>query len=103
MRKRRARTLRFFKRYAPTTIGLARGWTAALVGAMPASNSERKYLIALPNGFLGPGKTFCAHAPGAVEPLGSAIKYFRSEFEAGIAPARAGDLNQVVTPTMVGA
>lgn len=34
--------------------------------------------------FLGPGKTFCAHAPGAVEPLGSAIKYFRSEFEAGV-------------------
>jgi NADH-quinone oxidoreductase subunit F len=36
-------------------------------------------------GFLGPGKTFCAHAPGAVEPLGSAMKYFRPEFEAGIA------------------
>lgn len=35
--------------------------------------------------FLGPGKTFCAHAPGAVEPLQSAIKYFREEFEAGIA------------------
>ncbi|CFU85890.1 NADH-quinone oxidoreductase subunit NuoF [Yersinia pseudotuberculosis] len=35
--------------------------------------------------FLGPGKTFCAHAPGAVEPLQSAIKYFRDEFEAGIA------------------
>ncbi|SUF13954.1 NADH dehydrogenase I chain F [Salmonella enterica] len=34
--------------------------------------------------FLGPGKTFCAHAPGAVEPLQSAIKYFREEFEAGI-------------------
>ncbi|MDO9321436.1 MAG: NADH-ubiquinone oxidoreductase-F iron-sulfur binding region domain-containing protein, partial [Pseudomonas sp.] len=34
---------------------------------------------------LGPGKTFCAHAPGAIEPLGSAIKYFRHEFEAGIA------------------
>ncbi|MEX9771076.1 NADH-quinone oxidoreductase subunit NuoF [Morganella morganii] len=34
--------------------------------------------------FLGPGKTFCAHAPGAVEPLQSAIKYFRDEFEAGI-------------------
>jgi len=30
------------------------------------------------------GHTFCAHAPGAVEPLGSAIKYFRDEFEAGI-------------------
>ncbi|HEE2196591.1 TPA: NADH-quinone oxidoreductase subunit F, partial [Klebsiella pneumoniae] len=25
-----------------------------------------------------------AHAPGAVEPLQSAIKYFREEFEAGI-------------------
>ena len=37
--------------------------------------------------FLGPGKTFCAHAPGAVEPLGSAIKYFRSEFEAGVSQA----------------
>lgn len=35
--------------------------------------------------FLGPGKTFCAHAPGAMEPLQSAIKYFRDEFEAGIA------------------
>ncbi len=33
---------------------------------------------------LGPGKTFCAHAPGAVEPLKSALKYFREEFEAGI-------------------
>ncbi|ASX26748.1 NADH-quinone oxidoreductase subunit NuoF [Candidatus Williamhamiltonella defendens] len=35
--------------------------------------------------FLGPGKTFCAHAPGAVEPLQSALKYFREEFIAGIA------------------
>src|SRR5690606_6016934 len=39
--------------------------------------------------FLVPGKTFCAHAPGAVEPLGSAIKYFLSEFDAGITPAAA--------------
>ncbi|WP_343153861.1 NADH-quinone oxidoreductase subunit NuoF [Buchnera aphidicola (Mindarus keteleerifoliae)] len=30
------------------------------------------------------GKTFCAHAPGAMEPLTSAIKYFRIEFERGI-------------------
>ncbi|WP_159715239.1 NADH-quinone oxidoreductase subunit NuoF [Blochmannia endosymbiont of Camponotus nipponensis] len=33
---------------------------------------------------LGPGKTFCAHAPGAIEPLKSALKYFRNEFESGI-------------------
>jgi NADH-quinone oxidoreductase subunit F len=32
------------------------------------------------------GKTFCAHAPGAMEPLQSALKYFRPEFEAGIKP-----------------
>lgn len=31
------------------------------------------------------GKTFCAHAPGAMEPLMSAIKYFRPAFEQGIA------------------
>lgn len=40
---------------------------------------------------LGPGKTFCAHAPGAVEPLQSAIKYFRAEFEAGIAAQHYGN------------
>ncbi|CAL4042540.1 NADH-quinone oxidoreductase subunit NuoF [Buchnera aphidicola] len=33
---------------------------------------------------LGTGKTFCAHAPGAVSPLQSAIKYFRSDFENGL-------------------
>jgi NADH-quinone oxidoreductase subunit F len=30
---------------------------------------------------LGPGKTYCVHAPGAVEPLQSALKYFREDFE----------------------
>ena len=35
------------------------------------------------------GKTFCAHAPGAMEPLMSALKYFRPEFEQGIAQATA--------------
>ncbi len=53
-------------------------------------------------GFLGPGKTFCAHAPGAVEPLGSAIKYFRPEFEAGIAPAGAA-VPPLARPIVVGA
>ena len=53
-------------------------------------------------GFLGPGKTFCAHAPGAVEPLGSAIKYFRPEFEAGIAPASAA-VPPLARPIVIGA
>ncbi len=30
---------------------------------------------------LAPGNTFCALAPGAVEPLQSALKYFRNDFE----------------------
>ena len=30
---------------------------------------------------LGPGTTFCALAPGAMEPLQSALKYFREDFE----------------------
>jgi NADH-quinone oxidoreductase subunit F len=31
--------------------------------------------------FMGPGNTFCALAPGAAEPLQSALKYFRGDFE----------------------
>jgi NADH-quinone oxidoreductase subunit F len=34
---------------------------------------------------IGPGLTFCAHAPGAAMPLESAIRHFRADFEAGIA------------------
>ena len=30
--------------------------------------------------FMSPGNTFCAHAPGAMEPLQSGIKYFRYDF-----------------------
>lgn len=30
---------------------------------------------------LGPGNTFCALAPGAMEPLQSGLKYFRDDFE----------------------
>lgn len=31
--------------------------------------------------YIGPGNTFCALAPGAAEPLQSALKYFRKDFE----------------------
>jgi NADH-quinone oxidoreductase subunit F len=30
---------------------------------------------------LGPGKTYCAHAPGAMEPLKTALRHFRSDFD----------------------
>jgi NADH-quinone oxidoreductase subunit F len=38
--------------------------------------------------WLGPGNTFCALAPGAVEPLQSALKYFPEEFERHAAAGR---------------
>ena len=64
-------------------------------------------LLGLVN-FLGPGRTFCAHAPGAVEPLGSAIKYFRHEFEAGVAAPGSAALSPslakpIPAPIVVGA
>ncbi|MDP6375638.1 MAG: NADH-quinone oxidoreductase subunit NuoF [Pseudomonadales bacterium] len=45
--------------------------------------------------FIGaPGNTFCLHATGAIEPLMSALKYFREDFEAHIrehgCPYRSG-------------
>jgi len=44
--------------------------------------------------WLGPGRTFCALAPGAVEPLQSGLKYFRDDFQRHIdekrCPWRAG-------------
>ncbi len=35
-----------------------------------------------------PGNTFCLHATGAIEPLASALKFFRGEFEAHIRERR---------------
>ena len=37
--------------------------------------------------FAAPGNTFCALAPGAVEPLQSALNYFREDFESHITQA----------------
>jgi NADH-quinone oxidoreductase subunit F len=37
---------------------------------------------------LGPGHTFCALAPGAMEPLQSALRYFREDFELHIQEKR---------------
>ena len=38
-------------------------------------------LLEMHTHMLGPGNTFCALAPGAMEPLQSALKYFRDDFE----------------------
>ena len=42
---------------------------------------EDMELLQMHTQLLGPGNTFCALAPGAMEPLQSALKYFREDFE----------------------
>jgi NADH-quinone oxidoreductase subunit F len=53
-----------------------------------AGREEDLDLLEMHTRFLGPGKTFCAHAPGAMEPLQSALKYFRDDFERHIREGR---------------
>jgi NADH-quinone oxidoreductase subunit F len=45
-------------------------------------------LLDLHTKMLGPGNTFCALAPGAMEPLQSALKYFREDFVQHIVQGR---------------
>lgn len=65
-------------------------WTAKLLQAIDegAGRPEDLERLAAHCRLLGPGRTFCALAPGAVEPLQSALKYFRSDFERHIAEGR---------------
>jgi NADH-quinone oxidoreductase subunit F len=58
-------------------------WVARILEALEQGKGEMKDLEVLEEHvkLLGPGRTFCALAPGAVEPLGSALKLFRDDFE----------------------
>jgi NADH-quinone oxidoreductase subunit F len=69
-------------------------WTVKLLRALEHGEGRPNDIAILEQhvSFLGPGKTYCAHAPGAVEPLGAAIKYFRAEFEAGVAKTATADV-----------
>ena len=62
-------------------------WTVKLLQAIESGKGQTGDIEVLEQMTrqLGPGKTFCAHAPGAMEPLQSALKFFRAEFEKGIA------------------
>jgi NADH-quinone oxidoreductase subunit F len=65
-------------------------WTARLLQAIDDGEGRPGDLerLALHSKFLGPGHTYCALAPGAVEPLQSALKYFRGDFERHIRDKR---------------
>ncbi len=72
----------------PCWSGLA--WTEKILLAMEQGKAEEKDLDTLrfQTRFLAPGNTFCAFAPGAVEPLQSALKYFASDFQRHIEEKR---------------
>jgi NADH-quinone oxidoreductase subunit F len=58
-------------------------WMAELLQAIDEGQGQPGDLEILERHtrYLGPGTTFCALAPGAMEPLQSALKYFRGDFE----------------------
>jgi NADH-quinone oxidoreductase subunit F len=58
-------------------------WTAQILQALEDGRGQPRDLqrLALHTKLLGPGHTFCALAPGAMEPLQSALKYFKEDFE----------------------
>ena len=65
-------------------------WVERLLAAIEAGEGHEQDLqiLAMHTRFLGPGKTFCALAPGAMAPLESALKFFREDFERHIRERR---------------
>ncbi len=58
-------------------------WTSKVLGAIEAGSGRFEDMDRLRNHARligGPGSTFCALAPGAMEPLQSALKYFEDDF-----------------------
>jgi len=77
---------RFFAREScgwctPCREGLP--WTAKILNALETGSGKAEDLNILEfhTHYMSPGNTFCALAPGAMEPLQSALKYFRADFE----------------------
>ncbi|HET8637801.1 MAG TPA: NADH-quinone oxidoreductase subunit NuoF [Acidobacteriaceae bacterium] len=59
------------------------GWAKQILAAMEEGHGREGDLdkLSFQTKFLSPGHTFCALAPGAAEPLQSALKFFREDFE----------------------
>ena len=72
----------------PCWSGLA--WVERLLKAMEEGKGQPGDLEKLSTQakFFAPGHTFCMLAPGAAEPLESALKYFREDFEQHIREKR---------------
>ncbi len=72
----------------PCWSGLA--WVERILKAMEDGQGQPGDLekMEFQTRFWSPGNTFCALAPGAAEPLQSALKYFRDDFERHIREKR---------------
>ncbi|MCL4473313.1 MAG: NADH-quinone oxidoreductase subunit NuoF [Actinobacteria bacterium] len=65
-------------------------WVAQTLAAIEAGEGQPEDLEMLKShvAMLSPGHTYCALAPGAMEPLGSALTYFSDDFERHIREKR---------------
>ncbi|MDE3135984.1 MAG: NADH-quinone oxidoreductase subunit NuoF [Acidobacteriota bacterium] len=65
-------------------------WAEEMLAAIEAGQGSMEHLARLEHicKMVAPGNTFCALAPGAAEPLQSALKYFREDFERHIREKR---------------
>src|SRR5664280_2583073 len=57
-------------------------WVEKMLASVEEGTGKMEYLdlLAFNAKYMGPGNTFCAHAPGAAEPLQSGLKYFHDDF-----------------------
>ena len=57
-------------------------WVEKMLASIEEGTGKMEYLDLLKFNakYMGPGNTFCAHAPGAAEPLQSGLKYFHDDF-----------------------
>ena len=57
-------------------------WVEKMLASIEAGTGKMEYidLLNFNAKYMGPGNTFCAHAPGAAEPLQSGLKYFHDDF-----------------------
>ncbi|HVO38679.1 MAG TPA: NADH-quinone oxidoreductase subunit NuoF [Spirochaetia bacterium] len=65
-------------------------WVARILQALEDGEGEQRDLEVLDQHtkLLAPGRTFCPLAPGAVEPLQSALRLFKEDFEAHVRQKR---------------
>jgi NADH-quinone oxidoreductase subunit F len=65
-------------------------WVANILSALEEGRGtpDDLRLLEMHTKLLGPGHTYCALAPGAMDPLASAMKYFKDDFDAHVVKKR---------------